>query len=103
MPLRIGELVADSIEDGGWERWSLVPGSQTLSPDGQAVRLRFELEGESFELALIQRESRLFAKFDNRENPEQELPARAFEAADEVIVMFVHKDETVFVHLELAG
>ena len=113
MTLRITELAAGSIEDAiaywlyseddGWQRWRLVPGSQVVAPNGQILRMKFELEGDSFELALIQRGPRLVAKFDDCENPEQELPTRVFESVDEAIVMFVHKDETVFVHLELAA
>ncbi len=113
MALRIPDLTPDSIEDAlaywlyaedeGWECWRLVPGSPTLSPNGFVLRMAFELEGDGFELVLIQRDSRIFAKFDDREHPEQELPARCFGGPDESIVMFVHKDETVFVHLELAS
>jgi hypothetical protein len=101
------ESIADATaywlyaEDEGWERWRLVPGSPLLSPNGRVLRLAFELEGDRFELALVQKESRLFAKFDQRESPEQELPASAFEAADGLIVQFAGKDEIVFVQLEL--
>ncbi len=112
MPLHIPDLERDSVEDAvaywlysedeGWERWRLVPDSPTLSPNGQVLRLAFELDGDRFELALIQRPAGLFAKFDEREHPDRELPARCFDAPDESLVMFVHGDETVFVHLELA-
>ena len=90
-------------EDEGWERWRLVPGSQVLSPSGQVLRIEFELEGETFELAVMQRGSQLSVKFDDRENPEQELLARVFESPDGAIITFRHKDETIFVHLELAS
>ena len=112
MPFDISELDAESIEDAvaywlysedeGWERWRLVPRSAALSPNGRVLRLSLELEGDTFDLALIQRESRLFVKHDDHEDPEQELPARVFQAEDEVLVAFVHKDQTVFLHLELA-
>jgi hypothetical protein len=112
MAFRIDELTDDSIEDAvaywlyseddGWERWRLVPGSQVLSPGHQTLRVELQLEDETFELALIQRGPRLAVKFDDREDPDQELPARLFEAPDETIITFVYKDETVFLHLELA-
>ena len=113
MPLRINELTADSIEDataywlysddGGWQQWRLIQGSQVVSPNGEVLRMMFELEGDSFELALLQKGPRIHAKFDDRENPQHELLTRVFEAADEALVLFVYKDETVFVHLELAA
>lgn len=113
VPLCIGDLTPDSIEDAvaywlyaedeGWELWRLVPGSPTLSPNGQALRLGFELEGDRFELVLIERGPRLFAKFDDREDPEQELPARAFDSSGELVVTFTDKDQTVFVLLELTA
>ena len=112
MPLEISDLKEESIEDAvaywlfsedeGWERWRLVPRSPAISPNGQVLRLSFELDGETFDLALIQRESRLFAKYDDHEDPGQEFPARLFESEDEALVTFVHKDQTVFIHLELS-
>ena len=112
MAFRIAELTPEAIEDAalywlytedeGWERWRLVPGSTTVSPNGRVLRLGFELEGDRFELALVQREERLHVRYDDHDEPEQELPARLFEADDGVIVRFVHKDQTVFVHLEVA-
>ncbi len=112
MSLRISDLTAESIEDAtaywlysedeGWERWRLVPGSPVISPNRQVLRLAFALDGDTFELALVQRQSRFFAKYDDHEDPEQEFPARIFESQHEAIVTFVHKDQTVFLHLELA-
>ncbi|MDJ0848858.1 MAG: hypothetical protein QNK04_10810 [Myxococcota bacterium] len=112
MALHIPDLTRDSIEDAAaywlyaedeaWERWRLVPDSQTLSPDGRALRLAFELDGDGFELVLIQRGAEIFVKFDDRLEPEQEIRVRCFDGDDESIVMFDHGDETVFVHLELA-
>ncbi len=111
MSLRIDELGEESIEDAvaywlfsedeGWERWRLVPGSAAVSPNGQVLRLTFELEDETFQLALVQRGDDLFVKYDDHDEPERELPARVFTAPDEALVCFVHKDQTVFVHLEL--
>ena len=43
------------------------------------------------------------AKYDAHEDPEQEFPARVFASHDEAMITFVHKDQTVFVHLELAA
>ena len=113
MPFRISELTADSVEaataywlyseDEGWEQWRLVAGSQVLSPNGQVLRMKFELEGETFELALMQRGPQLGVKFDDRANPERELPARVFESPDGAIITFLHKNETIFVYLELAA
>lgn len=113
MPFRISDLSAGAIEDAvaywlysedeGWELWRLVPGSAAISPVHQVLRLTFELDGESFDWALIQREGRFFAKYDDHDDPEQEFPARIFASQDEVMVTFVHKDQTVFVHLELAA
>ncbi len=112
MTFRIADLTPDAVEDAvaywlytedeGWERWRLVPGSPAVSPNGQVLRLAFELEGDRFELALVQREARVAVRYDDHDDPEQELPARLFAADDEVIVRFVHKDQTVFVHLEVA-
>ena len=112
MPLDISDLSAESIEDAAaywlfsedqtWERWRLVPGSVAVSPSGTVLRLSFELEGDSFELAVIQRGPRVLVKYDDHEDPEQQLAARLFLADDEAILSFVHKDQTVFVHLELA-
>lgn len=107
MALPAPESIADATaywlytEDEGWERWRLVPASPTLSPNGQVLRLQLEFEGDRFELVLIERESRLLVKFDQRDEPEQELAAEAFRSADDWIVRFAHKDETVFLQLEL--
>jgi hypothetical protein len=111
MSFRISDLTAEAIEDAvaywlysedeGWERWRLVPGSPAISASRHVLRLAFELEGDRLELALVQRESRFFAKYDDHEDPEQEFPARIFVSPDEAMVTFVHKDQTVFVHLEL--
>lgn len=112
MPFSINTLTEDSIEDAvaywlytedaAWQRWRLVAGSPVFSPNGHTLRMRFELESEIFELAIIQRDLQLAVKFDDRDKPAQELPARAFESSDEAIITFVNKDEIVFVHLELA-
>lgn len=113
MSFRISDLTPESIEDAvaywlysedeGWERWRLVPGSPAIPPSREVLRLAFELDGDTFELALIQRQSRFFAKYDDHEDPEQEFPARIFVSHDEVVASFAHKDQTVFVHLELAA
>ncbi len=113
MSLRISELTAESIEDAvaywlysedeGWERWRLVPGSPAISPNRQVLRLTFALDGDTFELALVEHQSRLFVKYDDHEEPGKEFPARIFESHDEAIVTFVHKEQTVFLHLELAA
>jgi hypothetical protein len=112
MPFCISDLTAESIEDAtaywlfsedeGWDRWRLVPGSPAISPNRQVLRLAFEADGETFELVLAQRQSRLFARYDDHEDPEQEFLVREFESDGEVLLVFVHKDQTVFVHLELA-
>ena len=111
MPFSIGDLSAESIEDAtaywlyaedeAWERWSLVPGSPIVSPNGRVLRMAFGMEGDRFELALVQRDDGLYVKFDEREDPEQELATRVFEASDEVIVVFEDPEETVFIHLEI--
>lgn len=113
VPFRINELTEDAIEDvvaywlyfegEEWELWRLVPGSQTLSPGGRVLRVALELEGERFELALIEAGSRLTVKFDDREDPEQEIPAHAFESDGDVLVAFETDSERVFVLLELAA
>ncbi len=111
--LGFGDLTAESIEDAAaywlysgddaWERWRLASGSVAISPNGQVLRLSFELDGDTFDLAVIQRDSQVVVKYDDHDDPEQELPARLFESDDEAIVTFVHKDQIVFVHLELAA
>ena len=112
MPFRISDLAAESIEDAtaywlfsedeGWDRWRLVSGSPAISPNRQVLRLAFESDGETFELVLVQRQSGLFARYDDHEDPGQEFLVRAFESDGEALLAFVHKDQTVFVHLELA-
>ena len=74
-----------------------------ISPSHSILRLTSELDGDTFEWALVQRESRFFARYDDHDDPEQEFPARVFGSQDEAMVTFVHKDQTVFVHLELAA
>lgn len=112
VPFRIHELTRESIEDAtaywlyfdgeAWEPWRLVPDSPTVSPNGRALRLTLELEGDRFELALLQKESGLVAKFDDRDDPEEELPARVFESDGDVVVTFETDEERVFIVLELA-
>ena len=111
MPFRIRDLTPESIEDAlaywlysedaGWERWRLVPGSAVVSASGEILRLTFELDGDSFDWVLLERESRFFARYDEHDEPEREFPARIFEGQDEAIILFVHEDQTIFVHLEL--
>ncbi len=115
MAFCIADLTKESIEsaEAYWfyppeerpsERWPLVPGSEALSPSGDALRMTFELPGgRTFELVLIQRGSSLSAKFDDREDPDEEVPARVFESSDQVIIMFSYRRQTVFLRLELAA
>ncbi len=51
----------------------------------------------------MERESGLFAKYDDHDEPAKEFSARLFEGEDEAIFTFVHADQTVFVRLELAS
>ena len=111
MPFRIRDLTPDSIadahafwlygEDEAWERWRLVPESAVVSPNGNALRLTFELDGDVFDWALVEREGNFLARHDDHAEPAQELPARVYAGDDEVIVRFEHDDQIVFVELEL--
>lgn len=80
-----------------------MPGSPRIASARQVLRLAFELEGETFDWALVQRDSRFLAKYDQHDDPEQEFPARVFTSQGEAIITFVHKDQTIFVHLEPAA
>ena len=112
MPFHIRDLSPDGIEDAtalwlyaedeGWERWRLVEGSAVIAPSGEALRLTFELDGDVFDWALVEREGAFFSRYDDHDTPEQLFPARVFTGDEELIVRFEHADQTVLVHLELA-
>ncbi len=106
-PVLEADAIADAVaywlypEEDGWEYWTLVPESPRVALSGNALRLAFELEDESFELALVRRGAAWFARYDGGDDPGQELPARAYRGEDELLFHFDHLDESVFVRVEL--
>ena len=88
--------------DGSYEEWPL-DGEPVVSPDGNAVRLRFRLEEDSFQLIVRQSDGSVFVKHDGSDDPRVSIPALLTGSDDQCIILFREADQTVFLQLFLSG